>query len=105
MTAQYGWIIDKDHLADRGEDTEAGTIGPSDIAPAIQTTLTTSSQGYEFKIFDDDDVLYYTGRALPAADEDLGSEEFAYGPLGDYGTPNAGATSITWTNHPEWDCG
>jgi len=46
-------------------------------------------EGRFFQMYDDDKVLYYSGRFIGDADQ-----EFA--PLDDFGTPNAGATSIKY---------
>ena len=97
----YAWIIDRDHTEVTSGD--AGVTGPSD-APAELLERLAAGEGYTFTMRDDDGELYYTGRGI-ATDDELGSEAFAYGPLGDFGMPNAGAVEITWAGHPEWDCG
>lgn len=33
------------------------------------------------------------------------SDDFVYGPLRDFGAPNAGCTDIRYTGRKEWDCG
>lgn len=53
----------------------------------------------EFRMFDDDKVLYYTGYCILPD----GLTERAFDPLDDYGTPNAGATEIQYKNEKgEW---
>jgi hypothetical protein len=104
----YAWIIDTDHLADENypEGTMSnakGVTGPRQ-APKELIEALKAGKGLQFKMYDDDSELYYTGRGI--ADKDgQESEEFCYGPLGDFGAPNAGAVLIKWTNHPEWNCG
>jgi len=85
--ATYGWIITKDHLA--FDDAKPGTncnaigvIGPRDC---VHTEHEIKSHGLPFKMYDDDDELYYEGFLL-------GGDGFE--PLEDFGTPNAGCTKI-----------
>ena len=52
---------------------------------------------------DDDNIIYYRGRCIWTEDEDL--ETAVIGPLDDFGTPNAGCTSIEYPKHPEYNCG
>jgi len=81
------WIIDKDLLADEGAK-----------APSCANAVgMTGPRGYkgdgselkcEFKMYDDDKNLYYEGR----------SSEVDFGPLDDFGMPNAGCTYIMYKN-------
>jgi hypothetical protein len=107
--ATYAWVITKDHLADEemtrvghpSGASEAGVIGPRN-APTELITRLKNGEGDTFKMFDDDGILYYTGRGLSLNEWD---EDACYGPLGDFGTPNAGAVLIEWPGHNERDCG
>ena len=93
-SATYGWIIDHDHLfANDPSYNAAGTIGPQNIPAGYQQTLRTNrAAGNAFRIYDDDGVKYYSGRYLgPDADE-------MFGPLNDFGQPNAGAIRIDYRN-------
>lgn len=86
MKAKYGWIIDRDHLAEQGiGDTDVATMGPRNLSPEYKNGL---SQGFgtKFKMYDDDGELYYEGRIVGSFD---GME-----PLDDFGMPNAGCTMI-----------
>lgn len=95
----YAWMITGDYI-----DTDSvGIAGPHN-APADLLDRLSAGEGHIFKLYDDDGEHYYTGLALWADDCEPGEEEFCYGPLGDYGAPNAGAVRILWNNHPEWDC-
>ena len=97
----YGWIITKDYLAEEfGSTPEEGIMGPRGIDPKIKADLL-AGKGHTFYMYDDDGERYYKGRAIGKE----GSEEFCYGPLGDFGGPNAGCTLIKWHGHEEWDCG
>lgn len=122
----YAWIIDVDHLAEPGAsegswaDNAATVVGPGNANPEMLRFLrdagTAAAQGtvvidgrtervkaYRFKMFDDDGELYYTGRMVTFPNGP--SEEACYAPLGDFGTPNAGATEIRYPGHPDMDCG
>lgn len=114
----YAWIIDTDHLAEpggeRGTNTNAVTItGPREAPdwmadllgrPKVGWSLLEhfGAQIFTFQMRDDDGELYYTGRMI--TDEGT-TEEACYGPLGDYGMPNAGCTDIRYPGHPDMDCG
>jgi len=106
-TSTYAWIIDKDHLY-AGQDylrQEAGTIGPRDANGSTKQELAANyPQHHQFRMYDDDGILYYTG-TLYWDDEGEPLEEYTYGPLFDYGAPNAGAVVIKYTDRPGWECG
>lgn len=92
----YGWIITKDHLyrPSSSDKDEAGTMGPSWISEELKAQLL-AGEGREFRMYDDDNELYYTGKILtPESPEGGGDEDF--GPLDDFGRPNAGATEIRY---------
>lgn len=102
---KYAWIIDTDHLADPGAEpgiiaTNAATVtGPGDAPDRLLAALN-DGDGIQFKIYDDDDELYYTGRFVPA---DLSDGEEGFGPLDDFGMPNAGATTIRYRRAHGWE--
>lgn len=129
---QYAWIIDCDHLYDPENASfttdEAGTVGPigahlgernasrlrslegEDLDNAVELAKIELSRNYpnhhQFRMYDDDGELYYTGTLYwsgPADEEP--EEQWLYGPLNDFGTPNAGAVRISYTGKPEWDIG
>lgn len=93
MSANYGWIITKDRIANPKEfdwDKPAvGVAGPRDIAPRTLAALK-DGQGWGFRLLDDDGNVYYEGRYIGPD-----SEEMA-GPLDDFGAPNAGCTSAQY---------
>lgn len=105
--ASYGWLITKDHLSDDENGvrstSEVDTIGPRNIDPIIESDLL-SGKGHPFKMYDDDDILYFEGLTL-AKDDDMVFEEASYGPLRDFGQPGFGCTYIKYPGHKEWDCG
>src|SRR5437870_3458553 len=91
----YAWIIDRDYITDK--TTPEGTLcnapgvtGPRD-APGELLVKLIAGEGHNFRLYDDDGNLYYTGRYVG----DPTSEE-AFGPLEDFGTPNAGAVRIDY---------
>lgn len=108
----YAWIIDRDHLfepkdVEWGGENEKGTTGPRSAPKEYLRLLldgvrpgaeVPSMDGggmvtvQEFKMFDDDGKLYYQGRYIGPDDDDM------FGPLDDFGKPNAGAVDIQY-----WD--
>lgn len=94
----YAWRIDKDHLyteEDSFTPNEAGIQGPRDASEELLSALA-SGQGMTFKMYDDDDILYYTGRIVG----DYEGDE----PLSDFGMPNAGCVKIIYPLDRSLDC-
>lgn len=89
----YAWLITKDHLFDGStiDRNEAGVTGPR-RAPADLLARLQAGEGQEFRMYDDDGELYYEGRYLGDDSEDM------FGPLDDFGMPNAGAVRIDYKN-------
>lgn len=108
MTA-YAWVIDKDHLAEPGADPgsfadNAATVSGPSAAPQGLLTALALGRGHKFRLLDDDQEVYYTGRIIFA--DDIGpneaDDEAAFGPLWDFGLPNAGATEIQYREGGRW---
>lgn len=95
----YGWRITADHLSD--DDNAVGTTGPRDIPTHLEARLD-AGEGETFRLYDDDGILYYTGRIVAETDEDLYAETDA--PLRDFGEGYAGCTAVRYPKHPDWDC-
>ena len=95
----YEWTITKDHLAaGLGMDSEVGKVGPS-RATRTCAQIEHDPKARSFRMLDDDREVYYTGRIV--ADE---GSEGDFGPLDDFGTPNAGCTTIQYRNaQGEWE--
>lgn len=110
----YAWIIDKDHTANEGDEpgtnmNAVGIMGPRDAPDEYLEWLKAGTSDLpvaggvgltvlHFRMYDDDGELYYTGRYI----SNDGEPEF--GPLDDYGAPNAGATHIEFKNAKgEWE--
>jgi hypothetical protein len=87
----YGWIITKGN-PEIDLDKEAGTIGPRSCKSDIERRLK-AGEGKKFKMFDDDGEWYYDGRLIGGS----GLE-----PLDDFGTPNAGCTTIKYFENGAW---
>jgi len=87
------WIIDVDHLAEPNTKTgnlrnAVGLLGPQGYC-GDGSELTE-----RFRLLDDDGVVYYEGRSGDGSD---------FGPLEDFGTPNAGASRIQyWVSRKGW---
>lgn len=102
----YGWIITIDHApmegAEEGTNCNAkGVTGPRDVDSGILARLQ-AGEGLKFQIQDDDGELYYSGRFIgPGSDEGNLADE-AFGPLHDFGLPNAGATEIHYKVGGKW---
>lgn len=107
MSARYAWIITKDHIpnpeAPEGSYQNArGLTGPADAPHELLENLA-AGQGDTFRMYDDDQEIYYTGRGLSVDDE--WDDNACFGPVYDFGRPNAGAIWIRWQGHPERDNG
>lgn len=87
----YAWIIEKDHL-DVGVPTSVGVKGPRDADPDL-VTLLSFGEGALFRLYDDDDELYFEGHIIGDFD--------GFEPLEDYGMPAAGCTGIKYPGRPE----
>jgi len=96
MSASYCWLITADRLAENDRESAVGAEGPSS-APAMFGDDWTPRQ---FRMYDDDGVLCYDGILFA---EDPDSEEACFGPLDDFGAPNAGCTRIDYFNGRDWE--
>ncbi len=77
------WTITKDHIDD---GRSVGTVGPRSATLSAAEII---KQGCHFRMYDDDGNLYYGGYSLCDSD---------FGPLWDFGMPNAGCTGIKYRN-------
>ena len=101
------FIIDTDHTATSGasQGTNAnavGITGPRTASPAALDRLE-AGEGEHFRMYDDDDELYYEGRWV--ADPDVSDEAFeGFEPLDCFGAPNAGCTRLDYLDEltGEW---
>lgn len=92
----YGWIITEDKINDPRDEMDCkprvGVSGPGNISNEMLAKLK-AGEGFAFRMKDDDGEIYYEGRFL--GDE---KSEDAFGPLDDFGMPDAGCTSIEYRN-------
>lgn len=103
----YAWVILKDKLEDCHKTHEIGikcsacdfgTAGPSQASQEEIAKAWTS--GRDFRMKDDDGNTYYYGK-IWTNPEDEGSET-DFGPLDDFGMPNAGAVTIQYKVNGSW---
>lgn len=99
--AGYKWIITTDHVADK--DAPAGTNanaagleGPSGCDDRTADQLPDS-----FRMYDDDDNLYYEGKSDCLTNPK--APEGGFEPLDDFGGPNAGCTRIDYLIDGKWE--
>lgn len=91
----YGWIVDVDRLAEEPVlfDSRVSTTGPRSIPAGLKQHF---QLGWfplavvHWRCLDADGLVYYEGRYIGPGDERM------FGPLEDFATPNAGATSIEY---------
>ncbi len=111
----YAWIIDRVNTEELGDDCadEVRTVGPWDAGPEALAELA-KGRGHVFRMLDDDGIWYYRGRIVVLDGErptlyessrrrHIGhiasvpwDEAEAFGPLWDFGTPNAGCTELQY---------
>ena len=77
----------------------AATITGLSSAPDELLAKLKDGDGMEFRMGDDDGELYYSGRFVPA---DLSDGDEGFGPLDDFGRPNAGAVTIKYKAGAVW---
>ena len=101
----YAWVITKDHLMEPGDPEEGSSVGVAGPHEASDEALAQVRAGHGrlFRMYDDDGILYYTGRLFDTTGDY--DEDACYAPLGDYGMPGAGAVEIRYHGHREMDCG
>lgn len=96
MGVRFGWLITADH-SEVGEASSVGVCGPSLINHSVESELRAGS-GTEFRLYDDDDKLYFTGRMISD-----GSEGQEFSPLDDFGGPGFGCTRLDVKNGNKWE--
>lgn len=86
-----GWAIIKDHISDKSGDTSAIGEGQRGL----------STDNVEFRLYDDDGILYFEGLISRSWLE--GEADLAFAPL-DWAKWYAGCTSIHFKNEKgEWE--
>ena len=90
MNGKYRWKIVKDHIGGGSEGTE----GPAN-APDEDLLDEPNYEEEDFRLLDDDEIVYYTGRIWGDYD--------GFEPLDEFGSPNAGAVAIQYKDDKgEW---
>lgn len=79
------WIITRDHL----EECDIEVYGPNGV-----TKKDTEECTIPFRLYDDDDVLYYEGK--------MSEDCEGFEPLDHFGMPNAGCTWIETFENGKW---
>jgi hypothetical protein len=94
--SDYAWIITRD-LVTPGMDlpTRVGVMGPHD-APDEMCEQLKAGKGTAFRIKEDGGELCYEGRYLGPDNGDM------FGPVSDFGEPDAGATEIEYRESGKW---
>lgn len=82
--SKFGWIVDKDYTSFKGAKS-VSVYGPRNMTATPEEIKTL---GIHFEMYDDDDILYYSGYVLADGDHN------ELMPLDHYGMPNAGCTKI-----------
>lgn len=85
----YAWMITEDRISQGDQKTRIGTIGPR--GTGLCAADFANQQTTRFRLKDDDGQTYYEGVFVG----DHTSEE-AFGPLDDFGTPDAGCTRLEY---------
>jgi hypothetical protein len=91
------WTITKDFIADPAarqpsNANAVGMVGPR-AARLTADEIVRHPQARRFRMRDDDRELYYEGMMVVLPED---GDEAEFRPLSDFGTPNAGATSIEY---------
>lgn len=103
-----GWAIDTDHVSDPGDPARVGVgqtaeelavSGCMSIRVATGLRAEDVEDGIRFRLRDCDGELYYSGRVSRSWIE--GDEEHAFAPL-EYGTADAGATTLEYLEGRTW---
>lgn len=91
------WTITKDYIADPSapKPSNANAVGVVGPRNAKQTAdeIIRHPQARRFRMKDDDGEMYYEGFMVVLPED---GDEAEFRPLSDFGTPNAGATSIEY---------
>jgi hypothetical protein len=108
MSSAYGWIITEDHLATRPEESRANVFAATAHANLTEHLALTrrlkAGEGAQFRLYDGDGNLDYTGRIIVPPGEEGGELWFA--PL-DWAKHDTGSAEIRYlnlnTDNGEWE--
>ena len=101
--ARYKWIITEDHVKEAGAPTGTNLNAIGLQGPRGCDARTAAELPDKFRMYDDDDELYYEGVSDCLTNPE--APEGGFEPLDDFGRPNAGCTRIDYYNHltDSWD--
>ena len=95
------WIITKDYLHEESpEDFPKSNVGVQSKTWEMWSNFHPDRPRYAFKMYDDDGKPYYAG--LCSSNDD----DYAFGPLEDFGEPNDGCSYIEYFdrfNTKKWE--
>ncbi|MGH7239877.1 MAG: hypothetical protein ACREHG_07405 [Candidatus Saccharimonadales bacterium] len=95
----YAWRITRDHLAGAFADIYGPWNSTDEQIEVLRHPVKNADQLTRFRIYDDDDELYFSGYFFGDSESEDG-----FGPLDDYGLPDAGATRIDYLReNGEWE--
>lgn len=95
----YAWAITIDKIFDPKFDKRSAAgymCGPRD-AKLDHAEIIKHPKGQRFRMKDDDGTVYYHGVMV-----DISGHASGFEPLDDYGTPNAGCTTIEYFEKGNW---
>lgn len=94
------WIITKDLIPEKGPHGELKTrvgVCSMDFTIARMKEMQRKKKWFQFRLKDGDDNIYYEGFS------DSNDDESAFGPLDDFGYPDAGCSTIEYKEHGRWE--
>lgn len=86
------WIITKDHCKNEYDPRDHTGTQSVNFEEVKAVSLV-----HRFRMYDDDDILYYEGLS------DNCETEKAFDPLDNFGKPNVGCTSIFYLRGEKWE--
>lgn len=90
------FLITRDFITRTHEEGYGvGVEGPRTARPETLARLH-AGEGEQFRMLDDDQIVYYHGRFIDDADAEDYRGETEFQPLDCYGTPNAGAVILQY---------
>lgn len=100
-SAPYAWQVTYDHLDHRRADVSGPSNASQELLAELAEAVILGRSSWKpeddvewFRMYDGDGILYYTG--VRTGQPDPHGSEGGFEPLDDYGTPNAGCTSISY---------
>ena len=89
------WRVHSDHL--EGKEVSVSNVNIVDFSATVA-----HGSPMDFKMYDDDGELYYTGQMVCLDGSDPFCSLDIFAPLDDYGRPNAGCTELRVFREGTW---